>query len=97
MSHTLPDPAHWYANGSDVAMKPSQALAVTAASAEVPKDGKSVSAATPGHLAVASHAFALAAIQGALKGDFQNFKQDAARNAESMTPVGGFVVRQMTA
>ena len=97
MGYTLPGPAHWYANGSDVAMKPSQALAVAAASAELPKEGKSVSAATPGHFVVASHALTLAAIQGALKGDFKNFKQDATKNAEAMTPVGGFVVRQITA
>jgi len=96
MSYTLPAPAHWYANGSDISLQPSQALALTVAGAEVPK-GTSVSTATPGHFVLASHALTLAAVQGVIKGDFSKFKEDAVKNAEAMTPVGGFVVRQITA
>ena len=61
------------------------------------KDDKTVERASPGQLVLCCHAFALALAQGALKGDWNSFMQDAASNAEAVTPLGGEMVRRMGA
>jgi hypothetical protein len=37
------------------------------------------------------------ALQGLVKGDFATFKEDAADNAASVTPVGAYLVKKVTA
>ena len=53
-----------------------------------------IAKASPSHILTAGHACALAAIQGAVKHDFTDFKEDATKNAESISPVGALVVRR---
>jgi len=96
MGSTVPSPAHWYAHNDGVVMKPSQALAVLPVTGTVTQ-GKKVCVATPGHLVMGCHAFTLAAIQGVVKGDFINFTENAAKNAEAVTPVGAFLIRKISA
>jgi hypothetical protein len=99
MTTPLPPPASWYANSADVAaMAPAKAISVpVAAGAELATDKKQTAMANPGHLVLGAHAFTLAALQGVYKGDFSTFKDDAVKNAAAVTPVGGYVVRQITA
>lgn len=59
------------------------------AQAEAVTDSDSISKASPSHFVLACHALTLAGIQGAAKGDVQgkNFKENATKNAEAVTPV----------
>ena len=52
------------------------------------------SKASPSHMVLAGHACVLAAIQGTTKCDMQRFRQDAAANAEAVTPVGALLLRK---
>jgi len=95
---TVPPPASWYANGDAPAMAPSKALVLPLAAPTMEMQSqRTVSKPTPGHLVMACHSFTLAAIQGVFKGDFTSFKEDAAENAQAVTPVGALMVRNITA
>ena len=59
------------------------------------RHAKQVSRATPAHLVLASHAVALAAVQGVCKGDMTGVKDEAVVNAQSVTPVGAFIVQEL--
>jgi len=101
MGSTLPSPSHWYANGDGVVMKTSQALAAVPIAGANIEAKKSVANATPGHIMMATHAVTLAAIQGVIrgdfiKGDFSQFQKNAVKNAESVTPVGAFMIRKIS-
>ena len=94
----LPAPASWYATTTDHAtMVPAKEIAIVGQPALAAKGGARTAHASPGHLVMACHAFALAGIQGLVKGDFATFKQDAADNAAAATPVGGYVVTKIIA
>ena len=43
---------------------------------------------------LASHAVALAAVQGVCKGDMAGVKDETVANAQSVTPVGAFMVQE---
>jgi hypothetical protein len=58
-----------------------------------PADAVKTFKASPSHLLAAGHACVLAALQGSAKADFANFKEDAAVNAECVSPVGAAVLR----
>ena len=58
-------------------------------SRDAAQDDQTVERASPGQLILCFHAFTLAAAQGVVKGDFSCFMQDAASNAEAVTPLGG--------
>jgi len=99
MTYTLPSPAHWYANGNAAELKPSMEIVAPVAGLGVATDNNKPAVAnpTPGHLFMGCHAFTLAALQGIYKGDFAHFKEDAAKNASAVTPVGAFMVKKITA
>mmetsp|Transcript_49736 Transcript_49736/g.99853 ORF Transcript_49736/g.99853 Transcript_49736/m.99853 type:complete len:112 (-) Transcript_49736:207-542(-) len=88
-----PPPMSWYANGGGAEMSASKALAAPLASAEVKEP--TVTKAGPGHILLSAHAFTLAVVQGVLKGDLQNVKEDTLANAEAITPVGSHYLRTM--
>ena len=53
------------------------------------------SRASPAHLVLATHAITLATMQGISKGDMTDLGDDAVLNAQSVTPVGAFIVREL--
>jgi len=53
------------------------------------------SRASPAHLVLATHAITLATMQGISKGDMTDLGQDAVLNAQSVTPVGAFIVHEL--
>jgi hypothetical protein len=92
---TVPKPMTWYpANGSED-MTTTHALAAPAAGLDAETKAQDVkpTMANPGHFLLSCHALTMAAVQGVLKGDFKDFSKDATANAESVTPYGGFLLR----
>ena len=59
------------------------------------RETRQVSKASSAHLVLASHAITLATLQGVSKGDMTHVREDAVKNAASVTPVGAFIVQQL--
>ena len=55
-----------------------------------------ISKASPSHLVLACNALALASVQGAISGDMRgkHIQEKAAANAQAVTPMGAYLLRQ---
>jgi len=101
----VPPPMHWYATGVSEAKVP-LTMPSGPGLAEVPADlasekshvanavSRKPTPASPGHLVMCAHAFALAALQGACKGSFDELSADTIANANAVTPIGSHLLRQ---
>jgi hypothetical protein len=50
--------------------------------------------ASPAHLVLSMHALTLAIVDCVLKGEMKNVREDAVKNAGSVTPLGAFILRE---
>eukprot|EP00285_Hemiselmis_virescens_P003681 CAMPEP_0173415872 /NCGR_PEP_ID=MMETSP1356-20130122/85097_1 /TAXON_ID=77927 ORGANISM="Hemiselmis virescens, Strain PCC157" /NCGR_SAMPLE_ID=MMETSP1356 /ASSEMBLY_ACC=CAM_ASM_000847 /LENGTH=83 /DNA_ID=CAMNT_0014378155 /DNA_START=67 /DNA_END=318 /DNA_ORIENTATION=+ len=75
-------------------MAPSMQLAPVVA-AEAPKEASQSQTVkgTPGHCLLIGHAALLATVQGLAKLDFGDFSKDFESNADSVSGLSGFIVR----
>ena len=70
-------------------------IAVPVMTCEVqPAEKGTTARACPAHLMLSMHALLLATATGVANGDMQNVREDAVKNAESVTPVGAFLLNK---